>query len=66
MSGCKPDTTKPERLPVETFLLRLWQEDADGPWRILLLDAVTGERHGFTTLEPLFHFLDAHFGQKES
>ncbi|GIK56875.1 MAG: hypothetical protein HND44_06065 [Chloroflexi bacterium] len=57
-------TTKPlppSPLAGQTFLLRLWQENPDAPWRVSLQHAVTGERWGFATLEALFSFLHHSF-----
>lgn len=43
----------------QAYLLRLWQESPQAPWRASLQGAVTGERHGFTSLESLFASLKA-------
>lgn len=40
------------------YLLRLWRETADTPWRILLESVATGQRRGFAGLEGLFSYLD--------
>jgi len=40
------------------YLLRLWQESADAPWRFLLESVATGERRIFSSLEGLFTFLE--------
>lgn len=39
------------------YLLRLWRERPDGPWRVWLQDAATGERHGFVGLSAVMRFL---------
>ncbi|MCA9937437.1 MAG: hypothetical protein KC418_02260, partial [Anaerolineales bacterium] len=39
------------------YLLRLWQETPDSPWRILLENAHTGERCGFLRVSQLSAFL---------
>ena len=39
------------------YLVRLWQDSADAPWRALSRDAETGEEHRFATIEQLFLFL---------
>ena len=39
------------------FLVRLWQDSADAPWRALARDAETGEEYRFATIEQLFLFL---------
>ena len=40
------------------YLLRLWRESPGGPWRALLQDAATGERHGFAGLIAVVRFLE--------
>lgn len=45
------------------YLLRLWQETPDQPWRALLQDASTQERHGFADLDHLLDFLLAQTGE---
>jgi hypothetical protein len=44
-----------------SYLLRLWQADADGElvWRTSLESPHTGERLSFADAESLFAFLDA-------
>jgi hypothetical protein len=44
-----------------SYLLRLWQADADGElvWRASLESPHTGERLSFADAESLFAFLDA-------
>jgi hypothetical protein len=39
------------------YLVRLWQDSAEGPWRALARDAESGEEHRFVTTEQLFLFL---------
>jgi len=39
------------------FLLTLWQEQADGPWRAALRPADGGERQGFAAIEHLAAYL---------
>ncbi len=41
----------------QAYLVRLWQESPQGPWRALVKDARTGDEVRFATLEPLFLFL---------
>jgi hypothetical protein len=43
----------------QAYLLRLWQERPQTPWRASLQDAVTGKRRGFADLQSLFDFLAA-------
>ena len=39
------------------YLLRLWRDGENQPWRALLEDPYTGERHGFANLEKAFAYL---------
>jgi hypothetical protein len=39
------------------YLVRLWQDGAEAPWRALTRDAETGEERRFATIEQLFVFL---------
>ena len=41
-----------------TYVLRLWQDGDDAPWRASLECARTGERHSFVDLSALFAFLE--------
>jgi hypothetical protein len=43
----------------QAYLLRLWQERPQTPWRASLQDAATGKRRGFADLQSLFDFLAA-------
>jgi hypothetical protein len=46
------------RLPdYQAYLLRLWREEADLPFRAMLEDPHTGQRHGFANLAQLVTFL---------
>jgi len=40
-----------------SFLLRLWRESEQGPWRASLERVATGERYGFPDLASLMAFL---------
>lgn len=42
-----------------SYILRFWQDEPQGPWRIMLLETRTNERHGFPSLEKLFHYLSS-------
>lgn len=42
-----------------SYLLRLWRETADLPWRATLEDPRTGEQYGFASLARLFAYLEA-------
>jgi hypothetical protein len=41
----------------QAYLVRLWQDSPDAPWRALTRDAETGDEQRFATLEQLFLFL---------
>jgi hypothetical protein len=43
--------------PYQAYLLRLWQEGPQEPWRVLLQQVSNGERRVFPDLEALFAFL---------
>lgn len=43
----------------QAYLLRLWQEEPDRPWRASLQEAGTDRRRGFSDLERLLAFLYA-------
>ena len=52
---------KKESPPVTTYqayMLRLWQESDDLPWRASLQNPHTGEQKNFATLVHLYAFLD--------
>ena len=40
-----------------SYLVRLWQDAPEGPWRAVVQNVITNERHGFATLEELCAFL---------
>ena len=50
-----------------SYLLRLWEERSEQPamvmWRCSLEDALTGQRHGFASLEALMDWLKAELSQ---
>lgn len=48
------------------YLLRLWRETGDGPWRISLQEGVHSERLGFADLESLASYLDYLMGRREA
>ena len=52
-----PDTNQPAQTDYHARLLRLWREEAGGPWRASLQAAESGERIGFADLERLFAYL---------
>ncbi|MCA9994676.1 MAG: hypothetical protein KDE56_02945 [Anaerolineales bacterium] len=45
------------------YLLRLWREHANAPWRVSLQSAETRERHHFADLTSLVDFLEAQMEQ---
>ncbi|MAT96581.1 MAG: hypothetical protein CL608_05505 [Anaerolineaceae bacterium] len=48
----------PEQQPFQqSYLLRLWREDAQSPWRASLQNVATNERIGFADLQSLFLFV---------
>ncbi|MFZ0546948.1 MAG: hypothetical protein WAM60_15985 [Candidatus Promineifilaceae bacterium] len=40
------------------YLLRLWRENEDSSWRVVLQDARTGQKISFTELDKLTAFLE--------
>lgn len=52
-----------ERIPplqltrYKSFLVRIWREGVDGPWRASVQNVTTREKHLFATLELLCLFL---------
>jgi hypothetical protein len=41
----------------QAYMLRLWREGDDLPWRASLQNPHTGEQHSFASLERLFTYL---------
>lgn len=39
------------------YLVRLWRDGRDGPWRAMVKDAHTGEEWRFASLAHVCHFL---------
>jgi hypothetical protein len=48
-------TTSPS--DYHAYLLRLWREDGQSPWRAELVSPHTGDKHHFANPIDLFHFL---------
>ena len=48
--------------PYQVYMLRLWRNGTQTPWRAALEHARTGERHAFAELTDLFAFLEAETG----
>ena len=42
---------------IKIYLLRLWQDEPDRPWQIMLKSADTDKRHVFRDLAQLMDFL---------
>lgn len=42
----------------QSYLLRIWRDGENGEWRAMLLTIPNQERHQFTSIESLFHFLE--------
>ncbi|NKQ34249.1 MAG: hypothetical protein HF973_01390 [Chloroflexi bacterium] len=42
-----------------SYLLRLWRDDEDAPWRAALEEPLTGTIHHFASLEQLYGYLEA-------
>jgi hypothetical protein len=55
--------TNASRIHYRSYLLRFWEErgrtSGAAAWRFSLEDPLTGERHGFVSLESLMSFLQA-------
>jgi len=49
-----------------SYLLRLWQEAPDSPWRVLLRSVTTKEEYVFHDLAGLVAFLETGRGVKRS
>jgi poly(3-hydroxybutyrate) depolymerase len=50
-------TDKPK--DYHAYLLRVWRDDEVSPWRATLQDPHTGHTYGFSTMQQLYHFLEA-------
>lgn len=46
-----------EPVSQRSYLLRVWREDDQSPWRASLQSIATGERRGFGNLEAMLDFL---------
>jgi hypothetical protein len=59
VEGWAPMTaiSPPREHAYRAYLVRLWQEGPDDPWRALTRDAETHEERRFATVEQLFLFL---------
>jgi len=54
------------RREYKAYLLRLWRESQEGPWRATLESPGSGERAGFATLADLVAYLEAATGESGS
>jgi hypothetical protein len=50
-------TDKPK--DYHAYLLRLWRDGEDSPWRATLQDPHTDHTYGFSTMQQLYQFLKA-------
>jgi hypothetical protein len=50
-------TISAETTNYKGYLVRIWRNDAEAPWRASAKDTTTGEQHHFAQLENLFSFL---------
>lgn len=55
----KKTMPKQDSFQYQSFLIRLWQDDADAPWRISAKHVATGEQKVFNSLERFFVYLQA-------
>jgi hypothetical protein len=54
----KFDPAKDSQTEYHAYLLRLWRETPQTPWRILLIATDSQERLLFSNIEGLFAFLE--------
>ena len=54
----KFDSTKDSQAGYYAYLLRLWRETPQTPWRILLIATDSQEQLLFSSIEGLFAFLE--------
>jgi hypothetical protein len=50
----------------QAYLLRLWRDGAQTPWRASLQSTATERKYHFATLEALFAFLDRRLAPSEN
>ena len=50
--------SQPESYAYHAYLLRLWREGADAPWRAMVEETGNGRKHAFSTLQHLITFLE--------
>ena len=49
----------------QSYLLRLWQETPQTPWRVSLQPTGSDQRLGFSSLEDLIDYIETQIGQSE-
>jgi len=50
--------SRPESYHYHAYLLRLWREGPDAPWRAMVEDTGNGRKQAFPTLQHLIIFLE--------
>lgn len=61
MDGNSPSQQAPPNGPhYRAYLVRLWRDDVQEPWRASAQSVQSGELIRFATLHELFAFLDIH------
>ncbi len=48
------------------YLVRLWRDENNGPWRLSVYDPHNGERQNFASLRQFVHFLETRTGERLS
>jgi len=66
MNSAREDRVSNQSTKYYSYLLRLWQEDAELGWHIYLQDVKTGIRHQFLSLESLMAYLQAQLDDKHN
>jgi hypothetical protein len=51
-----PETSS-QPFSYQSYLLRVWREAPEGPWRASLENATSGEKRAFAQLEDLIDYL---------
>jgi hypothetical protein len=64
MTHMKPEQSADGRCS-QVYLLQLWREATEAPWRLSLREASEGEPIGFADLDDLVIFLLRTMGSKE-
>lgn len=58
----RTSAAEPDKGTYRSYVLRLWQEDVDMPWRGSIQEVTTGEIIRFGTVEALLAFIAAETG----